>query len=463
MKDIVALNFYLPTNEDDFISLKSNESLSDADLVICSLNWDNTKFSYGHDSSYRGKTSYNLNISSKILESSKHWNRELDTYLKSGRNLYLFLSEKKEFWIDSGRRETSGTGRNQKVTNIVQPFSNYEFLPFHLDIHNAKGKKMNLRNDLLKPFFKSFEKDLTFEAYLDTKEEEEITTLITTRNNDKILAVKLDKYDGKIIILPFLDLDDEKYYEADLSWNKEGLKQGKKLIYSIIEIENSLTSKDTRTPKPDWLNNKIYNLNAAEEVKEIISKNQEEIQKLSNKNEQLKEVLVAKNSIKDLLFESGKPLELAVTKCLELMGYKAENFDDGVLELDQVINSPEKQRYIGECEGKENKPIDISKFRQLQDSLNEDFEREDVEEKAFGILFGNPFRMEPLDKRTKFFTPKCENGAKREKIALVKTIDLFFIAKYLSENKNEKFKKECRKSIHKGLGKIVTFPDIPSK
>ena len=62
--------------------------------------------------------------------------------------------------------------------------------------------------------------------------------------------------------------------------------------------------------------------------------------------------------------------------------FKAENFDDGKLELDQVITSPEGVRFIGECEGKDNKQIDITKFRQLSDSLNEDFERENVNEKA---------------------------------------------------------------------------------
>ncbi|MDN5477993.1 MAG: hypothetical protein L0G39_13735, partial [Chryseobacterium sp.] len=165
----------------------------------------------------------------------------------------------------------------------------------------------------------------------------------------------------------------------------------------------------------------------------------------------------------DLIFESGKPLENAVLRALEILGYKAENYDDGVLELDQVIISPENYRYIGECEGKDNKSIDITKFRQLQDSLNEDFQREEIEEKAFGLLFGNPHRNIQIENRGDFFTTKCLKGAEREKIGLVKTIDLFFICKYLSENDDESFKKECRETIHQNLGKIVEFPKIPSK
>ncbi|MCD4724968.1 MAG: hypothetical protein K8R63_08995 [Bacteroidales bacterium] len=70
-----------------------------------------------------------------------------------------------------------------------------------------------------------------------------------------------------------------------------------------------------------------------------------------------------------MLYETGKPLEQAVIKALKLLGYQAENFDDGILELDQIIISPENIRYIGECEGKDKKDIDVGKFRQLQDSL----------------------------------------------------------------------------------------------
>ena len=46
------------------------------------------------------------------------------------------------------------------------------------------------------------------------------------------------------------------------------------------------------------------------------------------------------------------------SKALVILGYKAEIYDNGVLELDQIIVSPEGYRYIGECEGKNKKDID---------------------------------------------------------------------------------------------------------
>lgn len=125
--------------------------------------------------------------------------------------------------------------------------------------------------------------------------------------------------------------------------------------------------------------------------------------------------------------------------------------------------SPEKVRYIGESEGKDTKDINITKFRQLLESLNADFAREEVEEKAFGILFGNPQRLKEPAERKLDFTKKCRTGAEREKIALVKTVDLFIVTNYLQQNKNERFKKACRKEISDGLGKVVEFPELPNK
>ena len=61
--------------------------------------------------------------------------------------------------------------------------------------------------------------------------------------------------------------------------------------------------------------------------------------------------------------------------------------------------------------------------------------------------------------RTLDFTNKCKIGAKREKIALIKTTDLFVVSKYLKENKDIAYQKACRKAIYNGLGKIVRFLD----
>jgi hypothetical protein len=77
-------------------------------------------------------------------------------------------------------------------------------------------------------------------------------------------------------------------------------------------------------------------------------------------------------------------------------------------------------------------------------------------------LFGNAESLIEPEKRKLDFTEKCRSGAEREKIALVRTIDLFAVAKYLNESNDENFAKSCRDAIHSGLGTVVQFPAVPA-
>lgn len=228
-----------------------------------------------------------------------------------------------------------------------------------------------------------------------------------------------------------------------------------------MAIDQQLTQNSEKTLTPKWALKKEFTAKRALEIQKLIQKNEKKIEDINSKIRELNLELAEENALNDLLFEQGKPLENAVNKALTILGYHAENYDDGVLELDQIIISPEKQRFIGECEGKDSKDINITKFRQLLESLNADFARDEVQEKAFGIIFGNPQRLEEPKKRTLDFTQKCKIGAEREKIALVKTDELFLVVHYLQEHTNVEFKKACREAIYNGLGKVVKFPPIP--
>lgn len=459
MKDIISIDYELFLDEVKLVDFETKHSLSDADIIICSphINMNN-----GYSSNYRGKTSYNLDVSSKIKDFTIHWNREINSALEAGKNIFIFLDEKEQFYIDTGQRNTSGTGRNQKVTNIVENFDNYKILPFKIDVHNSKGEKIVAKSNLIKTFIENFKNILSYKAYIESKDLE-IQPLIYNKTQDKIISGIIKRKNGNIIILPFIEPHNEEFYDEEDEFTDEGYKHQRKILSTILEIDKTLSSDIERSPKPIWLVEEKYKLNKVEKLKLEIEGKIESIKKIEHEIESIETIKESEESLQDLIFETGKQLENAVIKALKILGFEADNFDNGVLELDQVIISPEKIRYIGECEGKDSKSIDISKFRQLQDSLNEDFQREEVDEKAFGLLFGNPFRNSKIEERQDYFTTKCLKGAERERIGLIRTTDLFFICKYLSEHKNEKFKKKCRQQIFNDLGKIINFPELPTK
>ena len=137
----------------------------------------------------------------------------------------------------------------------------------------------------------------------------------------------------------------------------------------------------------------------------------------------------------------GKPI-----MCLS-HGIGSDNIDIVINELDALANIDLDSRTTKD------------KFRQLNDSLYEDFQREEVLEKANGIIFGNPQRLSEPNKRTLTFTEKCINNARREKVGLVLTMDLFKAAKRVADTGDEEYARKCRQAIKEQLGEVVVFPE----
>ncbi len=142
------------------------------------------------------------------------------------------------------------------------------------------------------------------------------------------------------------------------------------------------------------------------------------------------------------------------------MGFVANSYRDDESEFDIVFESPEG-RFLGEAEGKDKRAINIDKFSQLERNLQEDFSRKEVDDYAKGVLFGNAFRLTPLEERGEAFTTKCLTAAKRLKVALVRTQDLFGPARYLQSCSNPEYAEACRKVLAQTEGELVRFPEPP--
>lgn len=460
-KDILSLGFEIPGQSEDTFSFGSSKSFMDADIIIISPKaiypkGDWISFSSGGGCYDTGTTNWYFNY-------SKSLKKEVSDSLKLGKTVFVFLAEKKEFSFATGVTHPR-KGENLYTTTKK---NNYDFLPINIgNITSAHGNRIIFNgNQVLNEFNRNFKEYLKYESYIENTE----NAIVTYHGKDKskILGAIIKANSGHLVIMPQIHYDYNSFIRYDNKndkeyWTDEAIKFGRNLSEAFKGIDAQLSTITEKTPPPKWSLDKTYSTKKSLSIENQINLSLEKIEQLKKKIEQYNQQLESENQLKDLLFEQGKPLEDAVIKALHLLGYKAENFNDGELELDQVIESPEKVRYIGECEGKDTKDINITKFRQLLESLNADFSREDVEEKAYGILFGNPQRLLEPSKRDLDFTKKCKIGAEREKIALVKTSDLFVVTNFLQQNKNERFKKACRKAILNGLGKVVIFPMLPN-
>lgn len=461
-KEIVSVGYEIPGFSDKEHEYDSRSSLMDADILLfCPCEPS------GRYETYQGKYSYDDSGSFKYKESSAYWSKEIMDFLKSGKTVFLFLGKMQTFFLRTGTSDLKG-----KVTiNHVREHNSYEFLPTRLgNINSANGKVVEfLDNPIFAPFYKEFGSQLEYKIYLDNLPEGG-TAIFSGKDPSKVLGAKFKIGKGNLVLLPYLPYERSKFTTVkstkkgdQLIWNAKGLKFGSKLISLFDQIDNDLKGSKEKSPPPEWALVDEYKSEKEVEIANEINEKNKEVSSLNDDILKLQDQLLEEQILAGLLFEKGKDLELSVIKALSLLGFSAENYNDGELELDQVITSPEGIRYIGECEGKDTKPIDIDKLRQLIESMNADFYREGVTEKAFGILFANPERLKKPSERTLDFTDKCKKSADREKIALIKTEDLFVVCRYLSKSTNEEFKKLCRKAIHDGLGKVVIFPKIPVK
>jgi hypothetical protein len=464
MKQIVSVGFRIPDEIDHgAFDFHDNYSLADADIILFRPELEDNYLRLDFPPRFHGKPSYSSDASFQIKEATERWRDEINNAFNIGKTIVILLTRKSDFYVHTGRKEVRGTGRTQKVTDIVELYSNYKFLPLDdIKITHSIGSSVFCKNPKFRNFFDAFGENLVAENYIETGLDYE--QVFCSKKGERTLAcVFKGKNDGFLILLPNLiplKGQSRKEPKNQKKWTEQSIVFGKKLKYHLLDLDRVLRSTDERSVPPTWISDDLYELENTRQVRKIIDANFAKINAIKTENERLIQVIEENDNLKGLLYETGKPLENAVIKALKILGYSAENYQDSNLELDQVIVSPEGERFIGECEGKDNKDIDISKFRQLLDNLNEDFQREEIQEKAFGLLFGNPQRLSEPISRTLDFTRKCKNGASRENIGLIITSDLYFACKYILDTQNENAKGLFRQAIKNQLGKVIEFPLI---
>ncbi len=466
MKKIISVGYEIPGNSDLYIPYSSNKSLLDSEIVIFCPEFKDYDVDY-INSSYRGKILYSEDGTSNLKEDTNHWKDELDILLKDGKTIFVLLKRLEEFYIHTGEKNFSGTGKNARITNIVTNYDNYHFLPsIDLSLAPSTGKKIKFPgNPIFSVLWKDFSKHFEYENYINENIKD---PLFTTETGKKAVGSihKIGK--GYLILLPMINYDEDKFVYYDKKkkepyWTKEAVEFGNRLIKDFIEIDKALSVVSGLTPQPDWVKSKKYQFITEVELQTQIDIIDSKIKDFIQKKQSLQEKINKEQELKMLLYESGKPLERAVVNALRKIDYKAENFKEGDLEIDQLIVSPEGDRFIAETEGKDNSPINIDKIRQLSSNIQEDLARDKVSKAADGILFGNGFRLIVPEKRDLQFTEKCQSIAKKFNYILITTDSLFSVARYLKENKNTDFAKKCRKKILSSKGTIVKFPSIPKK
>lgn len=460
-KKIVSVGVDIPGGQSKSTYLKSKLSLLDFDIAI--FNPTIFDFYYMTFDDYMGKPCLSDTNSFELKEHLEHWRREIADAVRSGKTVFVLLNSVQEVYIATGEKTFSGTGRNQRTIRNVVPYNNYKMIPASIDFVNSKGSSMKLHksDNILSSYWAGVKDSSEYRVLLSG---EGLRPLVITRTGNKIVGGYIKQKDstGSLVMLPYIDFDREDFtYEKDekMFWKDEAVALGSQFISSLVQIDKFLIKEGESTPIPVWANQQEYELPKETKIREKLLSIESKMELLQKDKEKQLKLLSDESILRGLLYEKGKPLEFAILEALNLLGFTTSQYRDSESEFDVVFESKEG-RIIGEAEGKDSKPISIDKLRQLEMNIHEDFDRDEVLDMAKGALIGNAFRLTAPNERGDFFTDKCLTASLRSKTALIKSIDLFLVAHYLSAKSDKIFAKKCRAAILGAAG-VVKFPKIP--
>jgi hypothetical protein len=231
------------------------------------------------------------------------------------------------------------------------------------------------------------------------------------------------------------------------------------MVSTVVALDKALRTTAEVTPEPAWAAEPRFALGTETTLRIHLLDAERKVEEAQKHKEQIVEKLRSACAYRGLLFEKGKPLETVIIEALRLLGFTAAPFKESDSEFDVVFESDEG-RLIGEAEGKDNKAVNIEKLRQLSMNIHEDLQRESVTAPAKPVLFGNGFRLQPLNDRADPFTEKCHSAAATSSTALVFTPDIFWPVQYLGSNSDAVYARACRQTLLSSTGRVA-FPPPP--
>ncbi|MCA8343903.1 hypothetical protein LGN44_20585 [Burkholderia cepacia] len=465
-KKILTVGVELASDEVQYEQFTSKVSLLDWDIFIFRPTLDD--FIRPFQSTFNGKTSLNETLSFQLKECSEHWRREILQAYEAGKTVIVHLPPLKEVYVDTGERQHSGTGRNQKTTTVVKLTSNFDTLPTPLSPVSTQGSEIKLADkgaEVLATYWSEYGAISRYNVVLDGKD---VPAALVTRSGAKVVgALYRDNIGpGVLVLLPDIDFAPDDFFITDedddeLAWTEKANQFAARYIYSIIALDKALRADREVTPEPAWASEERFALTAERSLKLNLLSAEREIEEAQKKKEKISDELREAGALRSLLYEKGHALEAVLLKALRALGFTAENYKDNGSEFDVVFECAEG-RLIGEVEGKDSKAVNVDKLRQLAMNIHEDLMREEVAEPAKPVLFGNGYRLQPPDERDDPFTDKCHAAAATSSTALVATADLFGPVQYISGEPDAEYARMCRLAILNSNGR-VTFPPVPRK
>jgi len=156
-KNLLSVGLELASDDVEDCGFESDISLLDWDIVL--FRPDIGQYVLYGAEQYLGQPSLSESSSFHLKTQCDHWRRQIKDAVASGKTVIVFLCDLQQVYVDSGQREYSGTGRNQRTTRIVSLYSNYLAIPAELHPTSVRGSGIKLgprKMDAISAYWQEF-------------------------------------------------------------------------------------------------------------------------------------------------------------------------------------------------------------------------------------------------------------------------------------------------------------------
>ncbi|WP_079614160.1 hypothetical protein [Mycobacteroides abscessus] len=451
---LLSLDYDPVYGEDTTRSTFSGDiSVFDYDAVI----WDPAQ-TYRHyyqhrDGSYRGLITLSDGMSVTLNSDIQRRQREFKEFIETGRTVVAIVRPPQEFYIDTGRANYSGTGRNQKRTRIVDKVDLWTALPIHdLSLSVAHGSRFNVHGSSpLGAFLRKYRNYAQYDAIFTFPAG---TTLASVTGTSRIVSSYMKAEGGGLLVLiPALNLqaseDDELDEDDDDTW----VDDAPNVQVDLLDAITAMTENAIRA-HPTW--SLRYETAEQSKLRENIVKQEARVETARKRLTRLIEQRDRLQARNQLFLGTGEPLAMEVKIVLELLGGKVTQPNPE--RDDWKVTFPEGNAVV-EVKGV-SKSAAEKHAAQLEKWVAGEFEESGVAPK--GILVINTWRETELSERreTDFpdqMLPYCEGRGH----CLITGLQMFCIR--LDIERDTSRADYWREKILTTSGLIKDVPDWQSK
>lgn len=403
----------------EYIDFSSDKTILEYDVLLVDLN--NIFRSFETYGEYNGLPRITDHDSTQLKLHLKKRKAEIKEFLESGKNIIVLGGNDDCVYCYTGKKDTSGTGKNAKTTYYVEDVHSISLLPVKVSSLALSGKRISFKN---KKVEEQFERYNDYFEYRTVYENVNDNILMTIEGTNKVVSYYEQVGKGKIIFFPDLGFDRKN------PTNESRIE--KKFLNDISNINNLLLNEEFELPAYS----KKYLLPNEEIMMNDIDKSKCELNKLLTNIENKEKTLKNLQKQKVMFTGTGTQLEMNSVEQFKDIGFSIIKYAPDSVDEDIVIKFNEKIAVV-EVKGISGSATE-KHTSQIVKWKSEYHIENDIIPK--GILLVNAFNDKELECRQEYFPNQMLKYATHQEICLLTTLQLYNIRKYLEKYPDEKEK-----------------------